>query len=88
MQYDCYNNPYGYGCKNIEKSLDLSSQEKIDNLNIDDIKNVNMIKSLKRIENGLGVLIFVFHLIFLAAEIVYLVFIRGIREYQLLPIKI
>ena len=21
MQYDCYNNPYGYGCKNIKKKV-------------------------------------------------------------------
>ena len=52
------------------KNLDLSSQEKINNLNTDDLKKgINMIKSLKGIENGLGVLIFVFHLIFFAEKL-------------------
>ena len=54
----------------ILKKFGFSSQEKINNLYTDDLKKgINMIKSLKGIENGLGVLIIVFHLIFLAEKL-------------------
>ena len=46
-----------------------------------------MIKRLKGIENGFVILFFIFTIIFLAAEIVYLYFAYGIGEYQLLKEK-
>ena len=44
-----------------------------------------MVKSLKGIENGLGVVLFIFPIIFLVIEIVFLVLICGDREYKVLP---
>ena len=46
-----------------------------------------IIKRLKGIENGLGSILFVFPIIFLAAEIAYIVFVSGIRETQVLAMK-
>ena len=46
-----------------------------------------MIKRLKGIENGFVIPFFIFTLIFLAAEIVYLYFACGNGEYQLLKEK-
>lgn len=69
---------------------DAKSISIIDDLKKEDLegKGYGMIKSLKGIENGLGVLIFVFTIIFLGAEIVYLFFSRGIKEFQLMETKI
>ena len=69
---------------------DAKSASIIIGLTKDSIENkgYGMVKSLKGIENGLGVLIFVFTIIFLGAEIVYLFFIRGIKEFQLMETKI
>ena len=88
MQYPYYgNDPYYDQAWDL---LDNDSKERIEKLTTDDLNNnaYGMIKSLKGIENGLGVLLFVFIIIFLGFEIVYLVFIRGIKEFQLLPTKI
>ena len=41
-----------------------------------------VLKSLKGIENGLGTILFIFPLLFLIAEIVYLIFTCGISENQ------
>lgn len=41
-----------------------------------------VLKSLKGIENGLGTVLFIFPLLFLIAEIVYLIFTCGISENQ------
>ena len=46
-----------------------------------------LIKRLKGIENGLGSILFVFPILFLAAEIAYVVFVSGIRETQVLSMK-
>ena len=46
-----------------------------------------IIKRLKGIENGLGSILFVFPIIFLAAEIAYVVFVSGNRETQVLAMK-
>ena len=46
-----------------------------------------MIKKLKGIENGFVIPFFIFTIIFLGAEIVYLYFAYGIGEYQLLKEK-
>ena len=48
-------------------------------------KSYGVIKSLKGIECGLGIILFLFPLIFLGTEIVFLIFIRGNKEYQVLP---
>ena len=39
---------------------------------------------MKGIENGLGIILFIFPLIFLVAEIVYIIFVCGIKETQVL----
>ena len=41
---------------------------------------------MKGIENGLGIILFIFPLIFLVAEIVYIIFLCGIKETQVLRI--
>ena len=46
-----------------------------------------LLKKLKGIENGFVIPFFIFTIIFLAAEIVYLYFAYGISEYQLLKEK-
>jgi hypothetical protein len=46
-------------------------------------KSHNFIPLLKGIENGAGIVLFVLSILFLVAEIVYLVFACGIRETQL-----
>ena len=85
MQYPYY--PYNYNNYNYAKLiLDSASKVKIDSLtmNILEEKGYGLIKSLKGIENGLGVLLFVFTIIFLAAEIVYLIFAWGTKEVQIM----
>lgn len=49
-------------------------------------KKYDLIKRLKGIENGLGIILFIFPLIFLVAEIVYIIFVCGIKETQVLRI--
>ena len=50
--------------------------------------NYVVLKSLKGIDNGLGVVLFIFSILFLGAEIVYLIFVCGIKESQVLSIKL
>ena len=50
--------------------------------------NYGVLKSLKGIDNGLGVVLFIFSILFLGAEIVYLIFVCGIKESQVLSIKL
>ena len=86
---DPYPYPY-YGTntnKYAQEILNSVSFANILNLNEETIKlkNYSIIKSLKGIECGLGVVLFIFPLLFLVAEIVFLIFARGIKEYQVLP---
>lgn len=81
--------PYYYNNYNYDYAkliLDSASKDKIDSLTMDILKKkgYGLIKSLKGIENGLGVLLFVFTIIFLAAEIVYLIFAWGTKEVQIM----
>jgi hypothetical protein len=88
----CYPGDYGYPYCNsydydLAKSiLDTASVAQIDQLTYEDIsgKSYGLVKSLKGIENGLGVILFIFPIIFLAAEIVFLVFAWGNKEYQIM----
>ena len=84
LQYPYY--PYNYNYDYAKLILDSASQAKIDSLTmaILEEKGYGLIKSLKGIENGLGVLLFVFTIIFLAAEIVYLIFAWGTKEVQIM----
>ena len=79
-----YTNYYNYDYAKL--ILDSASKAKIDSLtmNILEENGYGLIKSLKGIENGLGVLLFVFTIIFLAAEIVYLIFAWGTKEVQIM----
>jgi hypothetical protein len=63
-----------------------SSEQKIMSLTPEYLCNnkYKNIKRLKGIEKGLGVVLFVFTIIFLAAAIVYLIFVCGIKETQIL----
>ena len=89
--------PYDYPDYRILESYDfsslsyedLSSIDKIEMLDYDDLKfSHNILNKLKGIENGLGVVLLVFSFLFLAGEIVFLFFIRGSLENQLLRVKL
>ena len=66
--------------------LDSASYSQIRSLKPEDIREggYGLIKSLKGIENGLGVILFIFPLIFLITEIIFMITICGIKEYQVL----
>lgn len=83
-----YPNLYG-NSKYAEAILNSASYIVISNLRTDDlkIKKYNLIKSLKGIENGLGVILFIFPILFLGIEILFLIFTCGIKEYKVLPLK-
>ena len=77
-------NPYN---NEVAKAiLDSASYSHIQSLGSKDIMNggYGLIKSLKGIENGLGVVLFIFPLIFLITEIIFMITICGIKEYQVL----
>ena len=77
-------NPYN---NEVAKAiLDSASYSYIQSLGSKDIKKggYGLIKSLKGIENGLGVILFIFPLIFLITEIIFMITICGIKEYQVL----
>ena len=77
---------YSYNDYNYAKLiLDQATMNEIDKLTKDDVSHFGLIRSLKGIENGLGVVIFVFTILFLAAEIVYLIFAWGTKEFQIMP---
>lgn len=69
----------------VEETLDSISLNHIENLNSTGGKSVSVIKNLKSIENGIGVILFIYSLIFLAAEIVFLIFSFGDKEFTPLP---
>ena len=80
---------YYYSYPNYEYAksiLDTASVAEIDALTYDVIKgkSYGLVRSLKGIENGLGVVLFIFPIIFLAAEIVFLVFAWGNKEFQIM----
>ena len=52
----------------------------------DDLKELNygFTKSLKGIENGIGIVLFIFPLIFLIVEVVFFIFVWGDKEYKVL----
>lgn len=79
-----YNYPNTYQAAKV--ILDTASVSKIDSLTYEDIngKSYGMVKSLKRLENGLGVVLFIFPILFLVAEIVFLVFSWGNKEFQIM----
>ena len=83
--YDDYNNYY-YNQKVVKAILDTASYTAIQRLTPGDIqqKDYSLIKSLKGIENGLGVLLFIFPIIFLVIEIIFIIFTCGIKEYTVL----
>ena len=73
--------------KYAEALLNTASYINIMSLSKEEIqtKGYGFVKRLKGIENGLGVILFIFPLIFLAVEIVFLIFVCGIKEYKVLP---
>lgn len=70
--------------------LDNESMNRINSFTYDYLKtqSYGLVKSLKGIENGLGVILFVFALLFLVAAIVFLIFAWGIKETQVMKAKI
>ena len=70
--------------------FDTESMNRINSFTYDYLsqESYGFVKSLKGIENGLGVILFVFALIFLAAAIVYLIFAWGIKETRVMRTKI
>ena len=90
--YDSYYNSYvynGYSKKNVELAkaiLDTASVSNIDSLKPRDLKShgYGLIKSLKGIENGLGVVLFIFPIIFLVIEVVLTIFSCGNKEFTVL----
>ena len=85
-----YSNDYYTNTKYAKEILDYESYIIIMSLSKEDLEenSYGFVKSLKGIENGLGVLIFVFSLLFLAINIIFLIFACGIKEYQVLSDKI
>ena len=73
-----YNSEYQELAKDI---LDSISLEYINNLNSTKSQSTSVIGNLKAIENALGVILFVFPIIFFVAEIVFLVFSCGDKEF-------
>ena len=75
-----YNDNYYY-------LLDSASYLKIQSLSPYHLQNrgYGLVKRLKGIENGLGVILFIFPLLFLVINIIFLIFVCGIKEYKVLP---
>ena len=85
-----YYNSYTYNRVNVFEDEDAEARYHLSLLNYNSFKNnsYGIIKRLKGIENGLGIILFIFPIIFLAAGIVYLFFSCGIGETQVLKTKI
>ena len=75
-----------YNSKVVKAVLDSASYAKIQQLTPNDLagNSYKLIMSLKDIENGLGTILFIFPIIFLIIEIVFLVTICGTKEFQVL----
>jgi hypothetical protein len=89
-EYDYpYTGVYGnyYTSKYAQAILNSASYVAIQNLKKENIETTGygFIKSLKGIENGLGIVLFLFPIIFLIFEIIFLVYSCGIKEYKVLP---
>ena len=69
-----------YG-KAAQKFMDQLSLNEIYRLDTSKTYNYGVLKSLKDIEGGLGVILFIFPIIFLVIEIVFLVFSWGNKEF-------
>ena len=69
-----------YG-KAAQKFMDQLSLNEIYKLDTSETYNYSVLKSLKSIEGSLGVVLFIFPIIFLVIEIVFLVFICGNKEF-------
>ena len=71
---------------NSKDDLDAASMAKILSIDYSYLKNnsYGLIKRLEGFENGLGIILYIFSLLFLISEIVYIAFVCGIRETQLL----
>ena len=69
-----------------ESTLNQESLKNIMNLTYNDLEenDYSMVTSLKGIENGLGVVLFVFSLIFIIILVVYIILAWGIKETQLM----
>lgn len=79
--------PYGTSYSQIYKDIvDAESVVKINSLTYDDLESngYSMIKSLKGIENGLGVILFIFPILFLGTEITFLIFSWGMKEFKIM----
>jgi hypothetical protein len=77
-------NPYRKENYELAKAiLDTASVSSIDSLRANDLNqnSYGLIKSLKGIENGLGVILFIFPIIFLVIEIVCIIFTCGNKEF-------
>ena len=69
-----------YG-KAAQRIMDQLSLNEIYNLDESATYNYGVLKSLKDIEGGLGVILFIFPIIFLVIEIVFLIFSWGNKEF-------
>ena len=86
IDYNPYTNSYSNNYNYAKAVLDAESAAKIASLTSADINNNShgMIKNLKGIEKGLGVVLFVFIIIFLVIEIFYMIFASGNKESQIM----
>ena len=62
----------------VDKAIELLAKKDLDD------KNYGLVKSLKDIENGIGIVLFIFPLIFLIVEVVFFIFVWGDKEYKVL----
>ena len=75
--------------QNIKSEVDRQAMNAIYDFNLASFtgNNFGVIKKLKGIECGLGIVLFIFPGIFLGVEILFLIFVCGIKEYKVLSTK-
>ena len=75
--------------QNIKSEVDRQSMNAISEFSFASVTGYNfgVIKKLKGIECGLGIVLFVFPGIFLGVEILFLIFVCGIKEYKVMSTK-